>query len=87
MPEELEGKELTPLCIAIKRIEAKNIESVLDRSTIDYTFEITPTIGKSIFSIIFGSVKKGVIFLVPNDQYEYCKRLLEGAGLANLIIE
>ena len=60
---------------------------MLDKFTIDYTFEITETIGKSLLSIIFGSVKKGVMFLVPKEQYEFCITLLEEAGLSNLIIE
>jgi hypothetical protein len=87
LPEDLKGKDLTPLCFALKRNEAKKIESVLDKSTIDYTFEIKPTIRKSVFSIIFGSVKNSVIFLVPSEQYEFCKILLEKAELSNLIIE
>ena len=63
------------------------IESVLDGANIDYTFEITPARGRSIFDIIFGTVKQGVMFLVHSDQYEFCKTLLEKANLSYLIIE
>jgi len=87
LPEELEGKKLVPLCLAIKIAEAKNVESVLDRAGIEYTFEITPIQGKSILSIVFGSIRKGVMFLVKSEQYEDSRSLLENAGLHNLIIE
>ena len=87
LPEELEGKKLVPLCLAVKLADAKNIESVLDRAGIEYTFEITPVQGKSILSLVFGSVRKGVMFLVKIEQYEDCRSLLENAGLDYLIIE
>jgi hypothetical protein len=87
LPEELGGKKLVPLCLAVKIAEAKNIESVLDRAGIEYTFEITPVQGKSILSLVFGSIRKGVMFLVKIEQYEDCRRLLENAGLHHLIIE
>ena len=87
LPEELEGMRLVPLCLAVKIAEAKNIESVLDRAGIEYTFEITPVQGKSILSVVFGSIKKGVMFLVRSEQYEECRSLLENAGLYYLIIE
>ena len=87
LPEELEGKKLVPLCLAVKLADAKKIESVLDRAGIEYTFEITPVQGKSILSLVFGSIRKGVMFLVKIEQYEDCRSLLENAGLYNLIIE
>ena len=87
LPEELAGKKLVPLCLAVKLAEAKNIESVLDRAGIEYTFEITPVQGKSILSLIFGSIRRGVMFLVKIEQYEDCRSLLENAGLNYLIIE
>ena len=87
LPGELEGKKLVPLCLAVKLAEAKNIESVLDRAGIEYTFEITPVQGKSILSLVFGSIRKGVMFLVKIEQYEDCRSLLENAGLDYLIIE
>ncbi len=87
LPEELKGKKLIPLCLAVKLTEAKNIESVLDKAGIEYTFEITPVHGKSIISIVFGSIRKGVMFLVKSEQYEFCRSLLERAGLYHLIIE
>jgi len=86
-PEEFEGKELVPLCLASKLADAKEIESVLDKTGIDYTFEIAPISGKSILSILFGGIRKGVMFLVLSGQYEFCRSLLEKAGLSNLIIE
>lgn len=87
LPEELEGKELVPLCLASKLADAKKIESVLDGANIDYTFEITPVSGKSILSILFGGITKGVMFLVLSEQYELCRSLLEKAGLSSLVIE
>ena len=87
LPEEMEGKELAPLCLAVKLSDAKSIESVLDKTGIDYTFEITPVHGKSILSIIFGSIKKGVMFLVESKHYEYCRSALEKAGLYHLILD
>jgi hypothetical protein len=87
LPEELEGKKLVPLCLAVKLADAKNIESVLDRAGIEYTFEITPVQGKSILSLVFGSIRKGVMFLVKIEQYEDCRSLLENAGFDYLIIE
>ena len=87
LPEELEGKKLVPLCLAVKISEARNIESVLDRAGIEYTFEIAPVQGKSILSIVFGSIRNGVMFLVKSEQYEDCRSLLENAGFHNLIIE
>ena len=87
LPEELEGKKLVPLCLAVKLADAKNIESVLDRAGIEYTFEITPVQGKSILSLVFGTIRKGVMFVVKIEQYEDCRSLLENAGLYNLIIE
>ena len=87
LPEELEGEKLVPLCLAVKIVEAKTIEVVLDRAGIEYTFEITPVQGKSILSIVFGSIRKGVMFLVKLDQYEDCRSLLAHAGLNHLIIE
>lgn len=85
--EELKEKELIPLCLASTIAEAEKIESVLDGADIDYTFEITPIVKKSVLSIIFGSVKEGVLFLVPSERYELCTSLLEKAGLSNLIVE
>ena len=87
LPEEFAGEKLVPLCLAVKLAEAKKIELVLDRAGIEYTFEITPVQGKSILSLVFGSIRKGVMFLVKIEQYEDCRSLLENAGLYNLIIE
>ena len=87
LPEEFEVNKLVPLCLALKIAEAKNIESVLDKAGIEYTFELTPVHGKSIFSILFGSIKNGVMFLVKSEQYEVSKSLLDNAGLHGLIIQ
>jgi hypothetical protein len=87
LPEYFQGKDLIPLCLALKRKEAGKVESLLDGENIDYTFEITPAVGRSVVDIIFGSVKKGVMFLVPPDNYEFSRTLLEKAGIAYLIIE
>jgi hypothetical protein len=87
LPEELENEKLIPLCLALRLSDAKKIESVFDNASIDYTFELTPITGKSVFSILFGSTKKGVIFLVPSDKYEFCRNLLTKEGLSHFIIE
>ena len=86
LPEEMEGQKLVPVCLASRQSEAVQIESVLDGAGIDYTFEIAPVAGRSILSIIFGSIKKGVMFLVPEPDFEKAAGLLEGAGLSHLII-
>jgi len=85
LPEEFEGKELVPLCLATKLEEAKEIEGVLDGAGIDYTFEIAPVTEQSVFSILFGADKKGVLFLVVPEQLEFCADLLQKAGLERLI--
>lgn len=86
LPEEFEGKELSPLCLASRLDEARNIESVLDGAGIDYTFEITPFRKQGVFSIIFGGVKEGVMFLVPSEKLESGRTVLIEAGLSDLII-
>ena len=87
LPEELEHKELIPLCLALRLSDAKKIESVFDNAGIDYTFEITPIAAKSILSILFGSTKKGVMFLVPTEKYEFCRDLLTNEGLTHFIVQ
>jgi hypothetical protein len=87
LPEEFEGHELVPLCLATKLEEAKEIEGILDRVGIDYTFEIAPVTEQSVFGILFGANKKGVLFLVLTGQLEYCANLLQEAGLERLIAE
>lgn len=88
LPEEFEGKELVPLCIASKLSEAKKIESVLDREGIEYTFEIVEYSGRSVLSILFGGVKEGVIFKVLKGQYDFCREFLAKEGLEkNIIVE
>jgi hypothetical protein len=82
----MENKKLVPLCLAANMRDARRIESVLDGAGVDYTFEITPLTGRSIFGIIFGTMKKGIMFLVPEETYEDCLKLLEDAGLSDLII-
>jgi hypothetical protein len=87
LPEELEGKELRPLCIAVKTSEAEEIEAVLDRAGIDYTFEITAVAGMSILRILFGNIRKGVMFLVPVERHGFTKGLLEKNGLSRLLVD
>lgn len=86
LPEEMKGRELIPLCFATRPREAEQIESVLDSATVDYTFEIRPLARTSIFSILFGSSKDGVVFLVPSEQFDFCLNLLDKKGLSHLII-
>jgi hypothetical protein len=87
LPEEFEGKGLEPLCLALRLSEAREIETVLDRAGIDYTFEISPVTGGSVLGVLFGGIKKGVMFLVPAKQHERSMRLLEEAGLSGLLVE
>ncbi len=82
----MENEKLVPLCVAASMRDSRRIESVLDGAGIDYTFEITPLAGKSILGIIFGTMKKGIMFLVPEGIYEKCLTLLEDAGLSGLVI-
>jgi hypothetical protein len=86
LPEELNKEKLIPLCLASRIADAKKIESVLDKANIDYTFEITPVYGTSVFGVLFGTIKSGVMFLVRSEQYELCINLLEKEGLSALII-
>ena len=87
LPEELDGMELFPLCLATRLSDAKRIEEAFDAIHVDYTFEIIQLTGRGIFTFLFGNVKKGVMFLVPPGQHEACTKSLEQAGLAHLIIE
>jgi hypothetical protein len=86
-PEEFEGKELAPLCLASTPHEAEEIEKALDEAGMDYTFDITPLSQEGVFSILFGSPKEGVMFLVPTENFEPCITLLKEAGLSHLVIE
>jgi hypothetical protein len=84
LPEELEGKEIVPLCLVDNSGDAKKVELILDTNDIDYTFEITGIAG-GFFSIMFGGFRNGVIFLVYSAQHEFCRSLLEKAKLSNLL--
>jgi len=86
-PEEFEGKELVPFCLASTSHEAEEIETALDEAGMDYTFDITPLSQEGVFSILFGSPKEGVMFLVPTENLESCITLLSEAGLSHLVIE
>jgi hypothetical protein len=83
LPEELEGKELVPLCLVDNTEDAEKVEAILDANDIDYTFEITGVAG-GFFSIILGGFRNGVMFLVYSSQYEFTRGLLRKAGLSNL---
>lgn len=87
LPEEFQVKELAPLCLASTPQEAEEIETVLDGAGMDYTFDITPLSPEGVFSILFGSPKEGVLFLVPTENFEPCITLLNEAGLSNLVID
>jgi hypothetical protein len=87
LPEEFQGKELAPLCLASTPQEAQEIEKALDKAGMDYTFDITPLSGGGVFSILFGSPKEAVLFLVPTDDFESCMKLLTEAGLSHLVVD
>jgi hypothetical protein len=87
LPEEFEGKELAPVCLATKLHDAQAIEKSLDEAGIDYTFEITQISGQSLFSVLFGVHKKGILFLVPPEKYKDCLPLIQGTGLERLIVD
>ncbi len=87
LPEEFQGKELAPLCLASSPQEAQEIETTLDEAGMDYTFDITPLSQAGVFNILFGSPKEGVMFLVPTENVEPCLTLLHEAGLSHLVIE
>ena len=86
LPEEFQGKELAPLCVASTPQEAQEIEKALDEAGMDYTFDITPITQEGVFSILFGSPKEGVMFLVPAENFESCITLVNEAGLSHLVI-
>ena len=81
LPEEFEGKELMPLCIAPNLAEANKIESILDEENIDYTFEIARFTGGLRIE-----VTEGVLFLFYSGQENYCKDLFKRAGLSYLLV-
>lgn len=87
LPEEFKGKELSPFAFATNLDEAQVIESALDGFNLDYTFEITTVTQTSVFSVLFGAVQEGVMFLVPAENDESCKTILTNAGLSRRIIE
>ncbi len=87
LPEEFQGRELAPLCLASTPQEAEEIEKALDGAGIDYTFDITPLSQDGIFSLLFGSPKEGVLFLVTTDDFDLCLKLLNEAGLSHLAVE
>jgi len=86
LPEELSGRSLAPLCVAVKPAEARAVEAVLDRAGIDYTFEITEVMSRSFLRIFFGTPKKGVMFLVPEEHYEFSRGLFEKNGISHLLV-
>jgi hypothetical protein len=86
LPEELEGEDILPLCLASKLSDAKKIESVLNKAHIDYTFELTP-ITHGITNIVVGGMPNNVMFFVLSEKYPLCTNLLENAGLSSLLIE
>ncbi len=86
LPEEFEGKDLAALCFASAPREAEDIETVLDGAKIDYTFDIAPVPQESVLGILFGSVKEGVMFLVPVEKRDECVTLLDRKGLSYLIV-
>ena len=63
LPEEFEGKEIAPLCIASKLSEANAVESLLDKEQIDYTFEIAP-----FLSHLGIGIREWVLFMVLSGQ-------------------
>jgi len=87
LPEELNDRTLVPLCLVKKFKEARMVEALLDSKSIDYTVETTPAPAQSVFSILFGSSRRGVLFLVPDDRYESSVTLLVDSGLSYLVVE
>lgn len=87
LPDEMAGVELSPLCIVKKMSDAREVEAVLDAAGVQYTFEITPIVSNSFFRVIFGGIKKGVMFLVAKGELEHCRSLLNEAGHGDLTLE
>jgi len=81
LPEEFEGKEIAPLCIAARPWEAEKIESLLDKEEIDYTFEIAPFTGEARIG-----AREGVLFFVYSGQLSFCRNLLRAANLSYLVV-
>jgi hypothetical protein len=87
LPQEFEGKELVPIFLATKLNEAQEIEEALDKAEIEYTFEITRITGQSLFGVLFGAHKKGILFLIPPEKHECCLNMIQGTGLERLIVK
>ena len=82
LPEEFEGKDISPLCIAATLAEANKIENILNKEEVDYTFEI------SSFTSGFGiGITEGVLFLVYSGQLTYCRESIRKSGLSHLLIK
>jgi hypothetical protein len=87
LPEDFEGKEMAGLAVAARSDDAEKIEDALNAAGAEYTFEITELLQQSVLGILFGAVKEGVMFLVPTENYDFCKTLLIDAGLSRLLVD
>jgi hypothetical protein len=87
LPEDFEGRALAGLAVAARTGDANKIEHVLNTEGIEYTFELTELVQPSVFGILFGAVKEGIIFLVPTENYDFCKTILTDAGLSHLLAD
>lgn len=81
-PEDMEGRDLSPLCLAANTKEADLIEAALDAGGVEYTFEITP-----FQSGFLGWTRDGILFFVDSAKRERCAGIIERAGLKKLIVE
>ena len=86
LPEEMDGEDLLPLCLAAKLADAQKIESVLDRADIEYTFELTP-LTHGCDNLLTGGIRPNVLLFVPAPRYAHCRTLLHNAKLSSLIVD
>ncbi|MEJ2183430.1 MAG: hypothetical protein P8Y66_07890 [Nitrospirota bacterium] len=87
LPEEFKDETLAPLSVASRLGEARQVEAVLDEAGVDYTVDIVELASTGVMGILFGSVKKGVMFLVPEERRAFCRDLLVRAGLEGLLTD
>lgn len=72
-----------PIFIAANTAEAKFIESLLDAEGIEY--EIAPE--PFVRTPLGGACAMGLMFEVLGGQADYCRKLIERAGLGRGVIE
>jgi len=80
--EDFSDREITRIYIAQNIKEATQVEQMLSKQNIDYAIEL-----ESYFQItLFSSEYVGAVFYVLADQADFCREVLESAGLSAGIV-